>query len=57
MSICGPVEVREHTGQTIGGVAPIGHPRPIPTYLDIALAKYPEIYSAAGHSHTVFGTT
>ncbi len=49
--------VREHTGQTIGGVAPLGHPRPIPTYLDRALAAYPEIWAAAGHSHTVFRTS
>ena len=52
-----PEFVREHTGQTIGGVAPLGHPNPIPTYLDTALAAYPEIWAAAGHSHTVFQTT
>ena len=52
-----PEFVREHTGQTIGGVAPLGHPNPIPTYLDTALAAYPEIWAAAGHSHTVFRTT
>ena len=52
-----PEFVREHTGQTIGGVAPLGHPNPIPTYLDTALADYPEIWAAAGHSHTVFRTT
>ncbi len=53
----GPDFVREHTGQTIGGVAPVGHPRPIPTFLDKALAAYPQIWAAAGHSHTVFCTT
>ena len=52
-----PDFVREHTGQTIGGVAPLGHPVPIPTYLDTALAAFPEIWAAAGHSHTVFRTT
>lgn len=52
-----PEFVREHTGQTIGGVAPLGHPNPIATYLDTALAAYPEIWAAAGHSHTVFRTT
>ncbi len=52
-----PDFVREHTGQTIGGVAPLGHPAPIPTYLDTALAAFPEIWAAAGHSHTVFRTT
>ena len=26
-----PDFVREHTGQPIGGVAPLGHPKPVPT--------------------------
>lgn len=52
-----PDFVRQHTGQTIGGVAPLGHPSPVPTYLDKALAAYPQIWAAAGHSHTVFRTT
>ncbi|HEY7045246.1 MAG TPA: YbaK/EbsC family protein, partial [Nocardioidaceae bacterium] len=52
-----PDFVRRHTGQTIGGVAPLGHPEPIPTYLDKALAAYPTIWAAAGHSHAVFSTT
>src|SRR5688572_27920925 len=29
-----PDFVREHTGQVIGGVSPIAHPLPIPTWLD-----------------------
>jgi prolyl-tRNA editing enzyme YbaK/EbsC (Cys-tRNA(Pro) deacylase) len=52
-----PDFVREHTGQTIGGVAPVGHPKPIATYLDQALASYETIWAAAGHSHSVFPTT
>jgi prolyl-tRNA editing enzyme YbaK/EbsC (Cys-tRNA(Pro) deacylase) len=52
-----PDFVRTHTGQTIGGVAPLGHPEPVPTYLDKALAAYPVIWAAAGHSHAVFSTT
>ena len=52
-----PEFVRTHTGQAIGGVAPVGHPEPLPTYLDTALAAYPEIWAAAGHSHAVFNTT
>ena len=31
-----PDFVRQHTGQVIGGVSPIGHPVPVPTYLDRA---------------------
>ena len=49
--------VKTATGQTIGGVAPIGHPAPIRTIVDTALADYPEVWAAAGHAHTVFATT
>jgi prolyl-tRNA editing enzyme YbaK/EbsC (Cys-tRNA(Pro) deacylase) len=52
-----PDFVRAHTGQVIGGVAPLGHPTRLPTYLDRALAAYPTIWAAAGHSHAVFDTT
>lgn len=52
-----PEFVREHTGQVIGGVSPIGHPRPIRTYLDTALRQYEEIWAAAGHPAAVFSTT
>ncbi len=52
-----PDFVRAHTGQVIGGVAPVGHPAPVPTYLDRALAAHPTIWAAAGHSHAVFDTT
>jgi prolyl-tRNA editing enzyme YbaK/EbsC (Cys-tRNA(Pro) deacylase) len=46
--------VRDATGQVIGGVAPVGHPAPLRTFVDEALAAYPEIWAAAGHAHTVF---
>ena len=49
--------VREHTGQVIGGVSPLDHPHPIPTYVDRALKQYPEIWAAAGHPAAVFSTT
>lgn len=49
--------VREHTGQAIGGVAPIGHPTPIRTLVDSALAGYPVIWAAAGHPKSVFPIT
>ncbi|WP_426516152.1 YbaK/EbsC family protein [Diaminobutyricibacter sp. McL0618] len=49
--------VKAATGQTIGGVAPVGHPAPIRTIVDTALAGYPEVWAAAGHAHTVFATT
>jgi len=46
--------VREHTGQPIGGVAPIGHPRPIRTLIDVALAEFEELWAAGGIPHAVF---
>lgn len=52
-----PDFVKRHTGQVIGGVAPVGHPAPIATYLDSALRAYPEIWAAAGVGETVFPTT
>ena len=52
-----PDFVREHTGQVIGGVSPIAHPRPIPTYVDPWLRKYDEVWAAAGHPSAVFSTS
>lgn len=52
-----PEFVREHTGQVIGGVSPLGHPAPVPTYLDRALQAYPVVWAAAGHPASVFSTT
>lgn len=52
-----PEFVREHTGQPIGGVAPVGHPKPIPTIVDIHLSTFPVIWAAGGIPHAVFPTT
>ena len=49
--------VYEHTGQRIGGVAPVGHPAPVRTLIDRALSTYPQVWAAAGHAHTVFAIT
>lgn len=52
-----PDFVREHTGQAIGGVAPVGHPKPVRTLVDTALAAFDEIWAAGGVAHAVFPTT
>jgi prolyl-tRNA editing enzyme YbaK/EbsC (Cys-tRNA(Pro) deacylase) len=50
--------VRTRTGFAIGGVAPLGHTQPPAAILiDEELLKWPEIWAAAGHSHTVFRLT
>ena len=49
--------VRESTGFAIGGVAPVGHTSPVQTLVDVSLSRYPSVWAAAGHSHTVYRTT
>jgi prolyl-tRNA editing enzyme YbaK/EbsC (Cys-tRNA(Pro) deacylase) len=52
-----PDFVRAATGQAIGGVAPVGHPRPVRTLVDTWLAGFDVVWAAAGHPHTVFPTS
>jgi prolyl-tRNA editing enzyme YbaK/EbsC (Cys-tRNA(Pro) deacylase) len=52
-----PDFVRKHTSQAIGGVSPIGHPAPVPTYLDSWLQRFDVVWAAAGHPNAVFSTT
>jgi prolyl-tRNA editing enzyme YbaK/EbsC (Cys-tRNA(Pro) deacylase) len=52
-----PAFVREHTGQPIGGVAPVGHPSPIRTLVDCALAEFDELWAAGGIPEAVFPLT
>ena len=52
-----PEFVRRHAGQAIGGVAPVGHPAPLPTYVDRWLDRHEVVWAAAGHPHAVFPTT
>ncbi|MBN9619052.1 MAG: YbaK/EbsC family protein, partial [Actinobacteria bacterium] len=52
-----PDFVHEATGQRIGGVAPVGHPRPLRTLVDTALEGYPQVWAAGGVPHAVFPTT
>jgi prolyl-tRNA editing enzyme YbaK/EbsC (Cys-tRNA(Pro) deacylase) len=52
-----PDFVYASTGQRIGGVAPVGHPEPVHTLVDVALQSYDVVWAAAGHVHTVFPTT
>ena len=52
-----PEFVRAHTGQPIGGVAPLGHPKPVRTLVDAALAQYDVVWAAGGVPRAVFPTT
>ena len=52
-----PDFVRAATGQVIGGVAPVGHPQPLRTLVNVWLEPYDVVWAAAGHAHTVFPTS
>ena len=49
--------VREHTGFTIGGVAPIAPSHPLDTVVDVSLSRYNQVWAAAGHPQAVFPTS
>ncbi len=49
--------VRRHTSQPIGGVAPVGHPRPLHTLVDVELSRFAVVWAAGGHPHFVFPTS
>lgn len=48
--------VRRATGFSIGGVAPVGHPSPLPCAIDASLGRFARIRAAAGHPLAVFET-
>ena len=47
-------DVRRLTGFAIGGVPPVGHAAPLPTYLDPDLMQYDIVYASAGTPTAVF---
>ena len=47
-------EVKDITGFTIGGVAPIGHLNKVNIYIDKSLERFSVLYAAAGHPNCVF---
>jgi prolyl-tRNA editing enzyme YbaK/EbsC (Cys-tRNA(Pro) deacylase) len=45
------------TGQEVGGVAPVGHPAPLRTVVDVDLAAFPLLWAGGGDHHTMFSAT
>jgi prolyl-tRNA editing enzyme YbaK/EbsC (Cys-tRNA(Pro) deacylase) len=52
-----PDFVHRHTGQVIGGVAPLGHSKSVRTLVDTALSGYDEVWAAGGLPQAVFPIT
>jgi len=50
-------QARAATGYVIGGTPPIGHPAPLPTYIDADLLAYDVVWAAAGTPNAVFSIT
>lgn len=53
--------VKTATGQTIGGVAPLGHLQSVRTFIDVDLERYDEqglaVWASAGHPKSVYATS
>ena len=49
-----PEFVREYSSFAIGGVAPVGHAKPMITFIDTSLRRYAVVWAAGGTPHCVF---
>ena len=56
VSMANPEDVKRVTGYTIGGVSPVGHLNKIEIFIDHSLARFENLYAAAGHPNCVFKT-
>jgi prolyl-tRNA editing enzyme YbaK/EbsC (Cys-tRNA(Pro) deacylase) len=54
VKIADPQTVEAETGFSVGGVPPLGHPRPLPTLIDRSLSRYGIVYAAAGSANSIF---
>ncbi|MGP3987609.1 YbaK/EbsC family protein [Streptomyces sp. 3N207] len=51
-----PEFVTEVTGQLVGGVAPLGHEKPLRTLVDVQLKEYEVVWAGGGDKYTMFAT-
>ena len=54
VSMANANEVKENTGFSIGGVAPVAHKLSLNILVDKSLSRFSYIYAAAGHPNCVF---
>lgn len=54
LRIARPFEVLEQTGFAVGGVPPVGHPKPLRTLIDRTLNRFGTVWAAAGASNALF---
>src|SRR6266571_3206187 len=49
-----PAVVREHAGYAVGGIPPLGHAKPMETFIDEDLLRHEAIWAAAGTPNALF---
>jgi prolyl-tRNA editing enzyme YbaK/EbsC (Cys-tRNA(Pro) deacylase) len=49
-----PAFVREHAGYAVGGIPPLGHAKPMETFIDEDLLRHETIWAAAGTPNALF---
>ena len=54
VSMANADEVKENTGFSIGGVAPVAHVKNLDILIDKSLSRFQYVFSAAGHPNCVF---
>lgn len=52
-----PDEVRAATGQSPGGVSPVGWPQPLDCLIDNSLSRFERVWAACGTPNAVFATS
>ena len=54
VSMANADEVKENTGFSIGGVAPIAHLKKLNILIDQSLGRFESVFAAAGHPNSIF---
>ena len=54
ISMANADQVKEITGFTIGGVSPVGHLNKVDIFIDESLARFTNLFAAAGHPYSIF---
>ena len=57
VSMANAEEVKENTGFSIGGVAPVAHIKNLDILIDKSLSRFQYVFGAAGHPNCVFRIT
>ena len=47
-------EVKDNTGFSIGGVAPVAHLKNLDILIDQSLSRFQSVFAAAGHPNSIF---